>query len=60
MYSISYVSLLSQIVGLFTVEYILNQMHIRSVQLLAILLSLAGTLCSWSGTVFIKMFKIIY
>lgn len=60
MYSSSYVSLLSQTVGLFTVEYILNQMYKWSVQLLAILLSLAGILYSWSGTIFIKVFNIIY
>lgn len=60
MYSSSYVSLLSQTVGLFTVEYILNQMYKWSVQLLAILLSLAGILYSWSGTIFIKVFNVIY
>ena len=46
MYSSSYVSLLSQTAELFTVEYILNRMYKRPVQLLAILLSLAGILCS--------------
>ena len=60
MYSSSYVSLLSQTVELFTVEYILNRMYKRPVQLLAILLSLAGILCSWSGTIFRKVFNIIY
>lgn len=60
MYSSSYVPLLSQTVELFTVEYILNQMYKWFVQLLAILLSLAGILYSWSGTIFIKVFNVIY